>query len=57
MNQKSEDGGKDGAKIKYSGQTWYATVKNTFCDQTDDGKVFVCIKLKDLSVSFQSNDI
>ena len=45
-------------KIKSQDKLGTVTVKNAFCDKTDNGKVFVCIKVKDLlSLSFRSSDI
>ena len=44
-------------KLNIQDKIGIVTVKNTFCDQTDDGKVFVCIKLKYLSFRFKSSDI
>ena len=44
-------------KLNIQDKKGIGTMKNTFCDQIDDGKVFVCIKLKDLSFRFHSSDV
>ena len=58
MNRKDEDGAKTVQKLNIQDKLGVVTVKNTFCDLTDFGKLIVCSNLKDLlSFKFQSNDI
>ena len=47
---------KTSQKLTVQDKLGIVIVKYTLC-QTDDGKIFVLIKLKDLSFSFHSSDI